>query len=91
MSNTRRFPLIYDERFDGDIHKVLIETPQKRRSERLRQLIRLGLSIEPGCHGVSTEMRPVPKPGSMNSDNQSERLIEPAKRVRKPLRFGPPS
>lgn len=92
MSKPRRFPLTYDEEFDADIHKVLIETPQKRRSERLRQLIRLGLLIELGSHdGASTDKRYVPKTSSINTDNHSESPIESVQKVRKPIKFGPPS
>ncbi|KPV45655.1 hypothetical protein [Alicyclobacillus ferrooxydans] len=92
MSKLRRFPLTYDEEFDADIHKMLMETPQKRRSERLRQLIRLGLSVESG-HYVEPTNR-VPQPKQQPSNNlaiQSERPVEPSKRVRNPLRFEPPS
>lgn len=91
MSKPRRFPLTYDEEFDADIHEVLIETPQKRRSERLRQLIRLGLSIESGSHGASTNKRYVPNPQTIHTENQSESLIETVQKVRKPIKFGPPS
>lgn len=89
MSKLRRFPLTYDEEFDADIHKMLMETPQKRRSERLRQLIRLGLSVETGNHALSANRLPQPKSSNENMAIQSERPIEPSKRVRNPLRFEP--
>lgn len=38
-----RFTFTYDDEFDKDIHNIIKRTPQKRRSEQLRQLIRYGL------------------------------------------------
>ncbi|MHB1684668.1 MAG: hypothetical protein ACYCYO_17890 [Bacilli bacterium] len=43
MGKLRKFPLNYDEDYDADIHRLIISTPLRRRSERLRQLIREGL------------------------------------------------
>lgn len=91
MSKLRRFPLTYDEEFDADIHKVLLETPQKRRSERLRQLIRLGLLLDSGSQPVAIDMHSKPKSALISTVIQSESSIEPAKRVRKSLKFEPPS
>lgn len=91
MSKLRRFPLTYDEEFDADIRKMLMETPQKRRSERIRQLIRLGLSVESGNHALSANRFPQPKPSNDNVAIQPGRPIETSKRVRNPLRFEPPS
>ncbi len=92
MSKLRRFPLTYDEDFDADIHKILMETPQKRRSERLRQLIRQGLSLESGNHSDAVNM--LPKSNQQPSNYtviQSDRHTEPIKRTRNPVRFEPPS
>lgn len=46
MCALRRFPLTYDDAYDKDILLLLQSTPDKRRSERIRQLIRLGLKAE---------------------------------------------
>lgn len=43
MGKLRKFPLNYDEDYDADIHRLIMSTPLRRRSERLRQLIREGL------------------------------------------------
>lgn len=92
MSKSRRFPLIYDEEFDADIHRMLMETPHKRRSERLRQLIRLGLTVESVNHAEALNMVPKPKQQPPNNTViKSERPIEATKRARNPLRFEPPS
>lgn len=48
MGKLCRFPMHYDEELDMDIHQLIHETPTKRRSARLRQLIRLGLAAEQG-------------------------------------------
>lgn len=48
MSATKRFNLSYDEELDADIHELLTSIPEKRRSERIRHLIRLGLTFESG-------------------------------------------
>lgn len=45
---TTRFNLTYDELYDADIHELLMGTPERRRSERIRQLIRLGMAAESG-------------------------------------------
>ncbi|MFD1676361.1 hypothetical protein [Alicyclobacillus fodiniaquatilis] len=44
--STSKFLLSYDEDYDSDIHQIISETPRKRISERLRNLIRLGLMVE---------------------------------------------
>lgn len=46
MKTARKFLFSYDAKYDADIAQVIEETPQRRTSARLRQLIRLGLSIE---------------------------------------------
>ncbi|MCL6441874.1 MAG: hypothetical protein K6T83_00165 [Alicyclobacillus sp.] len=92
----RRFPLTYDDEFDKDIHVLLQNTPKKRRSERIRQLIRLGITLEshqaPVAKIASSETvvdsANTHKPESNSSTNV---LDKPLGRQRKPLRFQPPS
>lgn|GEM_PF-3601767 len=46
MGKLRKFPINYDEEYDEDIHRLIMSTPLRRRSERLRQLIRAGMQAE---------------------------------------------
>ena len=46
MSDTRKFVLSYDAEYDHELHQLIEDTPRKRRSERIRHLILLGLAHE---------------------------------------------
>lgn len=81
MGKLCRFPMHYDEECDADIQELISSTPEKRRSARLRQLIRLGLAAEQGLgQPVKREMILTPS---------SEDPHEGKRRNR--LRFAPPS
>ena len=60
-----RFSFTYDDEFDKDIHQLLQSTPEKRRSERLRQLVRLGLMAESSLSSA------ISVPASVQSDSPS--------------------
>lgn len=54
MSGTiKRCVFTYDTEYDKDIEKLLLSVPPGRRSERIRQLLRLGAEAEAQKHGVS--------------------------------------
>ena len=80
VSKTRKFLLTYDEEYDADIDQVLQHTPVKRRSERIRSLLRLGLAAE--RQGLFAGARP---PAVSDGPQDTE------KGTRKPVRFSPPS
>lgn len=73
MSKTRKFLLSYDEEYDSDIHKVISETPRKRISERLRNLIRLGLMVESLGIQQVVQQRMI----SSTQDSPALRTVEP--------------
>ncbi len=97
-----RFSFTYDDEFDKDIHEVLQSTPEKRRSERLRQLVRLGLMAESSLSSaisVPASVRP-DSPSAVEDGETSpedEPSPEPASsepsptRERRAVRFQPPS
>jgi|GEM_PF-3980236 len=50
MTRPKKFLLSYDADYDAPIESVLQETPSKRRSQRLRELIYKGLQTEQAPH-----------------------------------------
>ena len=80
-----RFSFTYDDEFDADIHEMLQNTPTKRRSERLRQYIRLGMkesqqtSQERRSGDSGNNRMEYQKPEESGRDEQTRRAI----------RFGP--
>ena len=46
MSDPKKFVLSYDGEYDKELNELIENTPRKRRSERVRQLILLGLECE---------------------------------------------
>jgi hypothetical protein len=106
MSKTRKFLLSYDEEYDSDIHKVISETPRKRISERLRNLIRLGLMVEsqgiqrvvqqrmvPPTHPAPQTVEPEQGTSESHSASslQTTNQVEPSRERRKrPVRITPP-
>lgn len=87
MSPLRRFPLHYDEEFDRDIHELLMHTPEKRRSERIRNLIRLGLAKESQAGEKEAPLpSAVPPVRAKTVRNEQNVSVQ-----RKPVRFEPPS
>ena len=80
-----RFSFTYDDEFDADIHEMLQHTPTKRRSERLRQYIRLGMkegqqaSQERRSGDSGNNRMEYQKPEESGRDEQTRRAI----------RFGP--
>ena len=46
MSDPKKFVLSYDGEYDKELNELVENTPRKRRSERVRQLILLGLECE---------------------------------------------
>lgn len=87
MSPLRRFPLHYDEEFDRDIHELLMRTPEKRRSERIRNLIRLGLAKESRADETEAPLpSAVPPVRAKAAQNEQSVSVQ-----RKPVRFEPPS
>lgn len=94
----RKFPLVYDDEFDRDIHDLLRQTPQRRRSERIRTLIRLGVAAEstqaPPAHGgnkrsVTREDSPISPSSVVASPGTGQGERETNQRERKPHRFEP--
>lgn len=88
MSPLRRFPLHYDEEFDRDIHELLTRTPEKRRSERIRNLIRLGLAKEESQTGQREAPMPRTVPPVRAAAVRNELRVSAEQQ---PVRFEPPS
>jgi len=97
-----RFSFTYDDEFDQDIHQLLQSTPEKRRSERLRQLVRLGLMAESSLSSVISvpaSVRPESPSAAKNgvTSREEEQGQEPAPsessptRERRAVRFQPPT
>ncbi len=95
-----RFSFTYDDEFDQDIHQLLQSTPEKRRSERLRQLLRLGLMAESSLSSAISVPTSV-QPDSPVEDGETSPEDEPRPetassepsptRERRAVRFQPPS
>jgi len=49
----RRYVLSYDDEYDREIAEVIEQTPKRRRAERVRQLILLGIQAEAEIRGES--------------------------------------
>ncbi|SIT14354.1 hypothetical protein [Alicyclobacillus vulcanalis] len=47
----RRYVLSYDDEYDREIAEVIEQTPKRRRAERVRQLILLGIQAEAELRG----------------------------------------
>lgn len=93
--NFRRFPLTYDEVFDADIHRAINSAPVRRRSERVRELMRLGLAVEsregaskvrPTIPMSAVEVKVNEKPGAPQPSQTEEQ-----RRKRRLVQFQPPS
>ena len=81
-----RFTFTYDDEFDADIHEMLQKTPQKRRSERMRNLIRVGMSASSQHTSYDRD------PGDGNKvEYQKPAEDHSADPVRRAIRFGPSS
>ena len=81
-----RFTFTYDDEFDADIHEMLQKTPQKRRSERMRNLIRIGMK-------ASSQHTPHDRDTGGGSKAEYQKPAEDhiADPVRRAIRFGPSS
>ena len=80
-----RFSFTYDNEFDADIHEMLQNTPTKRRSERLRQYIRLGMKES---QQASQERRSGDS-GNNRMEYQKPEESGGGEQTRKAIRFGP--
>jgi len=65
----RRYVLSYDDEYDREIAEVIEQTPKRRRAERVRQLILLGIQAEAELRGEGG-MKPV-QTSSPTSDDSS--------------------
>ena len=80
-----RFSFTYDNEFDADIHEMLQNTPTKRRSERLRQYIRLGM--KEGQH--TAQERRSGDSGNNRTEYQKPEESGHGEQTRRAIRFGP--
>ena len=57
MSDTKRVTFTYDTEYDKEIEQILSAVPERRRSERIRQLLILGIRAE----NRNLDDAPIPK------------------------------
>ncbi len=77
----KRFTLLYDEEYDKDIADLLQSVPTKRRSEKIRSLIREGLCAEENRKTT----------GGMKSENQvqNDHAVQDRVKKRRAFTFDP--
>ncbi len=77
MSKIKKFVLTYDEEYDEDIEKLLLSVPAGRRSERIRQLIRLGAEAEKNGVQHGTVRTPEPQTPAETKPKKTISRIQP--------------
>ncbi|GMA59390.1 hypothetical protein C7445_1184 [Alicyclobacillus sacchari] len=85
----RRYVLSYDDEYDREISDVIEQTPKRRRAERVRQLILLGIQAEAEMRGEGGLRQQTPThdrvPSSSTPQSDSQVNLETSSIGKRPV------